>query len=104
MLVLKRFPKLNEIEFENPQQLRILSLKKLPKLSSIVRYKDGNTSKICRLSPSMSEIFHSLKRLHIIDCKMEDKRDVHIPANGTVLSNEKVSVFFFFLIFLMLLS
>ena len=104
MLVLVRFPKLNEIDFENPQKLRILALGKLPKLSSIVWYKDGNASKICRLSLSMFEIFHSLESLFIIDCKMEDRRDVHTPANGIVLSNEKVSLFFFFLIFLILLS
>ena len=98
-LVLEHFPKLNEIDFENPQQLRTLSLKKLPKLSNLVRYKDGNVSMICRLSPSMSEIFHSLKQLHIIDCKMEDRRDVHTPANGIVLSNGKVSLFSFFFFF-----
>ena len=100
MLVLEHFPKLNEIDFENPQKLRILSLENLPKLSNLVRYKDGNASMICRLSPSMSEIFHSLKRLHIIDCMMEDRRDVHTPANGIVLSNGKVSLFSFFFFFL----
>ena len=104
MLDLERFPKLNDIDFQNPQQLRILSLKKLPKLSGIVRYNDGNASKICRLSPSMSEIFHNLECLYIIDCKMEDRRDVHTLAKGIVLSNEKVSLFFFFLNFLILLS
>ena len=104
MLVLERFPKLNQIDFENPQQLRILLLTKLPKLSGIVRYKDGNANKICRLSPSMSKIFHSLKHLRIIDCKMENRRDLRTPANGIVLSNEKVGSFFFFLNFLILLS
>ena len=107
MLVLEGFVKLNEIDFENPQKLRILSLDKLPKLSSFVNYKDGNASKRCRLSPSMSENFHNLKHLYIIDCGMVERRDVHTPDNGIVLSNETVSFFFpflFYFIFLILLS
>ena len=93
MLALGGFSKLKEINFENHRKLKILKLEKLPKLSHIILNEDGNATKRCLLSPSTFKNFDGLNKLYIIDCGMEERRDVYTPTNGIVLSNEKVSFY-----------
>eukprot|EP00261_Vitis_vinifera_P039187 XP_019080430.1 PREDICTED: uncharacterized protein LOC100251264 isoform X2 [Vitis vinifera] len=75
-IVLKSLPKLKEIDFGILPKLKILKIEKLPQLI---------------LSSSMFKNFHNPKELHIIDCGMEDMRDVNTSTNDEVLFNEKAS-------------
>ena len=70
VLVLEGFSKLKKIDFGTEPKLRTLILKNLPELSNIRSNGDENA-----LSSTFKN-FHNLKELDIIDCGMEDKRDV----------------------------
>ncbi|XP_034706661.1 probable disease resistance protein At4g27220 isoform X2 [Vitis riparia] len=76
-LILKRLPKLKEMDVGILLKLKFLKLEKLPRLRLTVA--------------SMFKNFHNLQKLHIIDCGMEDGEDVNTPSNDVVFSNEKVS-------------
>ncbi|KAL6324356.1 hypothetical protein AAG906_012960 [Vitis piasezkii] len=75
-IVLKSLPKLKEIDFGILPKLKILKIEKLPQLI---------------LSSSMFKNFHNPKELRIIDCGMEDMRDVNTSTYDEVLFNEKAS-------------
>ena len=55
-------------------------------------------------NPSMFKNFHNLKKLHIVDCGMENGRDANTATNDVVFSNEKFSFLPYFLFFIILLS
>lgn len=92
---------MKEIDFGISPRLKVLQLKKLPKLSNVICNEDENANKRCLLSPSTFKNFQNLQDIGVIDCGKEDRREVSFSAFILLFSNIKgkskqKEIFFFF--------